>query len=311
MSFGDTKKGCLLPKVQKRILTDISELNKNLDELSESGIYWHIDEENIQKIWVVITGQEGTPYANAPFLFEFTYPENYPLVPPQCKFCTSDGKTRFNPNLYVDGKICLSILGTWSGPSWTPVMTTKTIIMSIIALVMTSEPIRNEPGWENSSSLDVEEYNLIVEYRSLKVAIIDQLNKCPLVFQPLFEKMLERFKKDYGTIIARIKKNIGLRDGLDVKPRYGSQWKLNYTDLKNEMEELGKKYGLGLDEEVEVKRPNEDPKIEIVEPPEKKPKTSASQYDLGYQMELDGLIYVVKENKNGKKFWRKMISTKN
>jgi len=23
-----------------------------------------------------------------------------------------------NPNLYADGKVCLSLLGTWSGPGW-------------------------------------------------------------------------------------------------------------------------------------------------------------------------------------------------
>ena len=28
----------------------------------------------------------------------------------------SGGKVRFNPNLYNDGKVCLSILGTWAGP---------------------------------------------------------------------------------------------------------------------------------------------------------------------------------------------------
>lgn len=28
---------------------------------------------------------------------------------------TGKGKIRFNPNLYKDGKICLSLLGTWRG----------------------------------------------------------------------------------------------------------------------------------------------------------------------------------------------------
>jgi len=25
-----------------------------------------------------------------------------------------------NPNLYSDGKVCLSLLGTWHGEGWTP-----------------------------------------------------------------------------------------------------------------------------------------------------------------------------------------------
>ena len=33
---------------------------------------------------------------------------------------TGGGRVRFNPNLYACGKVCLSLLGTWSGPSWVP-----------------------------------------------------------------------------------------------------------------------------------------------------------------------------------------------
>ena len=37
---------------------------------------------------------------------------------------TGGGKVRFNPNLYECGKVCLSLLGTWSGPSWNPAVST-------------------------------------------------------------------------------------------------------------------------------------------------------------------------------------------
>ena len=33
---------------------------------------------------------------------------------------TGCGTVRFNPNLYADGKVCLSLLGTYDGPRWTP-----------------------------------------------------------------------------------------------------------------------------------------------------------------------------------------------
>ena len=307
MSLLDKKKVTLLPKVQKRILNDVSDLNKNIDELHESGIYWHIDENDIQKIWVVITGQDGTPYANAPFLFEFTFSDNYPLVPPYCKFCTTDGKTRFNPNLYIDGKICLSILGTWSGPSWVPVMNTKTIIMSIIALVMTGEPLKNEPGWENSSVSDIEEYNAVVEYRSLRVGILETLRNCPAAFMPMLGKMEERFKRDFQKIMERIEENILKFDGREMKPRYGSHWRLNYTDLRNDMLELGKKYGLVVPPKIEqVFDDDVELDIGVVEQVIKRPKKSAALFDSGYQVNMFGVIYEVKENKNGKKFWRKL-----
>lgn len=43
----------------------------------------------------------------------------------QVKFLTTGGgRCRFNPNLYNCGKVCLSLLGTWSGPSWDPATST-------------------------------------------------------------------------------------------------------------------------------------------------------------------------------------------
>jgi ubiquitin-protein ligase len=48
-------------------------------------------------------------------------PPAYPHVPPKVTFrTTADGRLRFNPNLYTDGKVCLSLLGTWSGDPWIP-----------------------------------------------------------------------------------------------------------------------------------------------------------------------------------------------
>lgn len=301
------KKKEILPRVQQRILSDVKELAKNADEFNENGIYWHIDESDIRKIWVVITGQEGTPYADAPFFFEFTFPDTYPLIPPAGKFCTTDGKTRFNPNLYVEGKICLSILGTWSGPSWTPVMTTRTILMSIIALVMTGEPIKNEPGWENASQIDINEYNQVVEYRSLKVGIIDQLNNCHQLWAPMFEQMLSRFKRDFQKIMVRIEKNKKELDGKDVKPRYGSAWKLDYTTLKNEMIELGRKHGLSFSPEPEIVIPPVLPLVEVEKKTkEQSPKNPATMYPIGHEEEINGQKFIVKENKSGKKYWRKI-----
>ena len=53
------------------------------------------------------------------FPFQLTRPfcaDRYPFEPPKVLILTVDGRTRINPNLYANGKVCLSILGTWSGP---------------------------------------------------------------------------------------------------------------------------------------------------------------------------------------------------
>ena len=67
----------------------------------------------------MIIGPSDTPYANGCFLFDIFLPGSYPNSPPQVQFLTTGGgRVRFNPNLYENGKVCLSLLGTWSGPSW-------------------------------------------------------------------------------------------------------------------------------------------------------------------------------------------------
>lgn len=65
---------------------------------------------------VLISGPDDTPYANGLFEFDVFFSSNYPQTAPKCAFLTTgNGVIRFNPNLYNDGKICLSILGTWEG----------------------------------------------------------------------------------------------------------------------------------------------------------------------------------------------------
>ena len=55
---------------------------------------------------VIITGPEGTPYEGGCFVFDLFFPEGYPNVPPLMVLqTTGEGRMRFNPNLYADGKV--------------------------------------------------------------------------------------------------------------------------------------------------------------------------------------------------------------
>ena len=64
----------------------------------------------------LITGSEGTPYENGCFEFDINFPSNYPAYPMSISLTTTGGQTvRFNPNLYNNGTVCLSILNTWHG----------------------------------------------------------------------------------------------------------------------------------------------------------------------------------------------------
>lgn len=64
----------------------------------------------------LIIGPIGTPFANAPFLFDiYLSPTRFPVEPPQVFFHSWCGNTRVSPNLYAEGKVCLSLLNTWEG----------------------------------------------------------------------------------------------------------------------------------------------------------------------------------------------------
>lgn len=65
---------------------------------------------------------------------------------------TSNGTVRFNPNIYKNGKVCLSILGTWNGPSWSCAHTLSTVLLSIQSL-LNDKPFHNEPGFEKVFTL--------------------------------------------------------------------------------------------------------------------------------------------------------------
>ena len=193
-----------------RIMNDIVDFNENKPE----GIYLYINKKNIMKQYSLIIGPEGTPYFGGFFFFEIDYPTDYPKTSPSIKFLTIDNKTRFNPNLYESGKVCLSILGTWNGPSWTPVMNIRLVLDSIRSL-LGAFPIQNEPGFEQTKHDDIKsiEYNQYLIYHSYKIAIIDVLNN-------KFEFVSQFFKKEIETDFEK-NKNILLNDLLSYESIFG------------------------------------------------------------------------------------------
>jgi hypothetical protein len=66
------------------------------------------------------------------------------------------GGLRLNPNLYGCGKVCLSLLGTWSGhgcEQWNSAQSTMLqVLVSIQALILNEMPYFNEPGFEASAN---------------------------------------------------------------------------------------------------------------------------------------------------------------
>jgi ubiquitin-protein ligase len=107
-------------------------------------------EDRLDVLRACVCGPEATPYARALFLFDIHLPPSYPASPPSV-FFWSFGE-RMNPNLYENGKVCLSLLGTWSGRTqemWSAETSNLLqVLISIQGLVLVREPYYNEPGYE-------------------------------------------------------------------------------------------------------------------------------------------------------------------
>ncbi|NXO07725.1 UBE2Z enzyme, partial [Oriolus oriolus] len=145
------------------------------------GMFVVPDPHDMTKIHALITGPFDTPYEGGFFLFLFRCPPDYPIHPPRVKLMTTGNNTvRFNPNFYRNGKVCLSILGTWTGPAWSPAQSISSVLISIQSL-MTENPYHNEPGFEQERHPgDSKNYNECIRHETIRVAVCDMLEgKCP------------------------------------------------------------------------------------------------------------------------------------
>ncbi|XP_025081138.1 ubiquitin-conjugating enzyme E2 Z-like [Pomacea canaliculata] len=169
------------------------------------------DKDDITKVHALLTGPFDTPYEGGFFYFLIRCPPDYPIHPPRVRLMTTgDGLVRFNPNLYKNGKVCLSILGTWSGPAWSPAQSLASVLISIQS-VLNEKPYHNEPGFERERNPgDVARYNEIIRHETLRVAVCDMLeHKCPCP-EALYEVMQKSFSTyfDYYASICRSNQNL-------------------------------------------------------------------------------------------------------
>jgi len=161
-----------------RLLKDVKQIIKS--PLLEHGIHYHHDEEDMLKGYALIIGPSDTPYFGGYYLFELNFPVDYPHSPPKVFFRTNGDNIRFNPNLYICGKVCVSLLNTWRGDQWTSCQTISTVLLTLCSLLC-KDPLLNEPG-VSSYHKDINSYNQIIEFSNIYIAICDIINKKTDVF---------------------------------------------------------------------------------------------------------------------------------
>ena len=187
-----------------RLLKDVRDVIKN--PLTENGIYYIHDDIDMLKGYAMIVGPSDTPYFGGFYFFEFFFPTDYPYSPPKVIYCTNGNNIRFNPNFYKCGKVCISLLNTWSGDQWTSCQTISTVLLTLCTRLC-ENPLLNEPGVTETHP-DVKKYDEIITYANIDVAICDILDKKPGVYLPFFDNfysfMKEIFLKNKEDILKNI-----------------------------------------------------------------------------------------------------------
>lgn len=230
--------GQLTALAQKRLGKERQKIEVERKELELCGI--HLDwGETLHRARALIVGPADTPYENGFYFFDMQIADNYPLQPPHVDFRTGDGRVRFNPNLYVEGKVCLSILGTWSGPSWTTSCNLRSVLVSIQSL-LNEHPIQNEPGYEKERGRNDTLYSEIIRYENIAVGVVRMLRKTPENFSSFRPQMRRVFLKNYDRYITTLEA-YKAKEGTTVRsPIWNFQVRYKTEELLADIAELRK-----------------------------------------------------------------------
>lgn len=225
----------------KRIHNDIKLLKTGI--LDKENIYVDFNESDIFKARALIIGPEikDSPYIGGFYFFDIEFPKNYPLSPPKVNFMTLYDRVRFNPNLYKCGKVCLSILNTWSGPGWTTSQNLYSVLISLQSLLH-EFPIQNEPGWEKETGKKSEDYNNVLAYYNIKGAVIHMIENTPEEFMMFKDIMIQFLVKNFDKYIKFTEKYIHLDKQRIKSGIYDMTVDFNIKDLQEKLLMLYSEY---------------------------------------------------------------------
>merc|ERR1711997_94985 len=200
----------------KKIMKEIKKnLPMNLYCSMNGSMFIRFDENNPRFLQALLTGIDDTPYANGCFLFDIYLCDDYPNKPLMIKHITkgaakctaNNGPGGFSPNLHrSSGKVCLSLLGTWSVPGWEAGKSNVYQVISTVLFMIfgADHPYYMEPnhgGWEGMVQGRTEHERRVIDYdeevmfHNAKYAILETL-KAPYVGYEDVIKTHFKIKKD-------------------------------------------------------------------------------------------------------------------
>ncbi|XP_055590421.1 (E3-independent) E2 ubiquitin-conjugating enzyme [Uranotaenia lowii] len=173
------------------------------------GVWVRTFEDRLDLLSVMIEGPKKTPYEDGLFLFDIQLGQDYPASPPLCHYI-SYCSDRLNPNLYEDGKVCVSLLGTWSGRGtevWGSNSTLLQVIVSIQGLILVDEPYFNEAGYEKQRGSQQGKENSRMYNEMVLLKLVQSMTK--LVANPpeiFSDQILQHFRQRGLDMYQRIKR---------------------------------------------------------------------------------------------------------
>jgi len=199
---------------QKRLLRDYKLVKTQ--PIENIWIEWEDNGENLLKAFSIVCGREDTPYQHGFYAFDFDFGGEYPFVQPRVSYnsigmCipqlknttqfTRDSKVpRVHPNLYKNGFVCLSILGTWRGEGWSSCFNIQSISLELQSL-LDENPITNEPSFENETGELSKIYIFMIRHMNIRVSVIGMLRNTPDKYIPLRHKMIEYFLNHFDSYV--------------------------------------------------------------------------------------------------------------
>jgi len=133
----------------RRLMAEHKQLSQNPPDGIAAG---PTSEDNFFEWEAAITGPCGTYFEDGVFIACLSFPQDYPLNPPKMKFKSE----LFHPNIYPDGRVCISILHPpgndpmgyeSSSERWSPVQSIEKILLSVMSMLA-------EPNTESPANVD-------------------------------------------------------------------------------------------------------------------------------------------------------------
>jgi ubiquitin-protein ligase len=238
----------------RRVMRDYERLIKSGPE---SGIWIKpLSPDNMDAFVVMLRGPAG-PYEGALFFFtlepwvSFNANDNnngftYPASPPRI-LNVSPWSIRSHPNIYRTSdlkvenslgggaKVCLSILNTWTGPPWTPMLDFEMIFVTILS-ILDDNPLKNEPGYERGPENVCRDYAVYVQYclarETMTKVFIPVLNgTCKSKYINCFaNEICQIWSLDSQKYIDRMKKLEALHSRETINPSTAYYGDTSYVD---------------------------------------------------------------------------------